>query len=135
MYEYIFTKFVTQKLGLTNRLTQMTNNLQPKNCIPNFGARLRQRRKELKLSQEALGVSIGLDESCSRTRISRYEAGIHEPNLTTVGLLAKTLSIPVAYLYCERDSIANFVLAIYKLPDDEIELIVRNLFLYNKLNI
>lgn len=113
----------------------MTNNLQPKNGAANFGARLRQRRKELKLSQEALGVSIGLDESCSRTRISRYEAGIHEPNLTTVCLLAKTLSIPVAYLYCERDSIANFILAIYNLTDDEIELIVKNLFLQNKLNI
>ena len=105
----------------------MTNNLQPKNGAANFGARLRQRRKELKLSQEALGVSIGLDESCSRTRISRYEAGIHEPNLSTVRLLAGALNVPVAYLYCERNSIANLILAIYNLTNSEIELITKNI--------
>jgi len=67
-----------------------------------FGKRLRERRLFLKLSQESLGVSIGLDESCSKTRISRYESGMHEPKLPTARLLANSLGVPLTYLYCEK---------------------------------
>ncbi len=74
-----------------------------------FGARLRARRKELGLSQEKVGVSIGLDESCSRTRISRYETGAHEPAIATSLLLATALGVPVAYLYCEDDMLAEII--------------------------
>ncbi len=74
-----------------------------------FGARLRARRKELGLSQEKVGVSIGLDESCSRTRISRYETGAHEPALATSQLLAAALGVPLAYLYCEDDTLAEII--------------------------
>lgn len=74
-----------------------------------FGARLRARRKALGLSQEKLGVSIGLDESCSRTRISRYETGAHEPALATSIRLAQALNVPLAYLYCENDTMAEII--------------------------
>jgi transcriptional regulator with XRE-family HTH domain len=74
-----------------------------------FGARLRARRKALGLSQEKVGVSIGLDESCSRTRISRYETGAHEPAIATSLLLATALGVPVAYLYCEDDMLAEII--------------------------
>ncbi len=74
-----------------------------------FGARLRARRKALGLSQEKVGVSIGLDESCSRTRISRYETGAHEPALATSQLLATALGVPLAYLYCEDDTLAEII--------------------------
>jgi transcriptional regulator with XRE-family HTH domain len=74
-----------------------------------FGARLRARRKVLGLSQEKVGVSIGLDESCSRTRISRYETGAHEPALATSQLLANVLGVPLAYLYCEDDMLAEII--------------------------
>ena len=43
------------------------------------GRRIRALRKELGLSQEKLGVAIGIDESSARARISRYELGVHEP--------------------------------------------------------
>lgn len=74
-----------------------------------FGARLRARRQALGLSQEKVGVSIGLDESCSRTRISRYETGAHEPAVATSQLLAKVLGVPLAYLYCEDDTLAEII--------------------------
>lgn len=79
------------------------------NTVPVFGARLRARRKAMGLSQEKLGVCIGLDESCSRTRISRYETGAHEPALATSKLLAQALDIPLAYLYCEDDTMAEII--------------------------
>ncbi len=74
-----------------------------------FGARLRSIRQSLGLSQEKVGVIIGLDESCSRTRISRYETGTHEPALATSRLLAQALGVPVAYLYCEDDTLAEII--------------------------
>lgn len=77
-----------------------------------FARRLRTRRQELGLSQEALGVAIGIDESCSRTRISRYETGKSEPALAIVQLMAKALQVPVGYLYCDDDLEAEALLII-----------------------
>jgi transcriptional regulator with XRE-family HTH domain len=82
---------------------------QLRNRASFFGARLRARRKALGLSQEKVGVSIGLDESCSRTRISRYETGAHEPAIATSLLLATALGVPLAYLYCEDETLAEII--------------------------
>ena len=92
-----------------------------------LGERLRARRKLLDLSQEALGVLIGLDESCSRTRISRYETGVHEPSLATAQMLADALKVPLAYLYCKRNSLADLILASDQLSDQQIEALIQNL--------
>jgi transcriptional regulator with XRE-family HTH domain len=86
-----------------------------------FGERVRERRLALKYSQEKLGVLIGLDESCSRTRISRYETGVHEPNIQIAKLLAAALQVPLAYLYCEKTLIAKFLLALHDSSDEDIE--------------
>ena len=67
---------------------------------------MRSRREELGLSQEKVGVQIGIDESSSRARISRYELGTHEPPISTARLIAKTLGVPLAYLYCDEDEVA-----------------------------
>lgn len=69
------------------------------------------------MSQEMVGVSIGLDESCSRTRISRYETGAHEPAIATSQLLATVLGVPLAYLYCEDDVFAEIIQLIYSLEE------------------
>lgn len=89
-----------------------------------FGARLRARRQALGLSQEKVGVSIGLDESCSRTRISRYETGAHEPALATSQLLATALGVPLAYLYCEDETLAEIIRL-----TDTLELHAKQIFL------
>ena len=72
---------------------------------------MRQRREELGLSQEKVGVAIGIDESSSRAWISRYERGVHEPPVATASLLAKALRVPLPYLYCDDDEVANLVYA------------------------
>jgi transcriptional regulator with XRE-family HTH domain len=99
------------------------SDAQPKRASI-FGARLRARRQALGLSQEKVGVSIGLDESCSRTRISRYETGAHEPAIATSLLLATALGVPLAYLYCEDDILAEIIRL-----TDKLELNAKQIFL------
>ena len=76
------------------------------------GRRMRSRREELGWSQEKVGVLIGIDESSARARISRYELGTHEAPVRTARQIAEALGVPLAFLYCEDDEIANLLLAL-----------------------
>ena len=69
----------------------------------------------LGIPQDKLGVLIGLDEGCSSARISRYESGVHQPPLRTAQLLAKKLGVPLAYLFCEDDLLAEAILKLSRL--------------------
>lgn len=86
--------------------------LEPSNVV---GRRMRSRREALQWSQEKVGVLIGIDESSSRARISRYELGTHEPPVKTARHIAEVLGVPLAYLYCEDDETANLLLALWML--------------------
>lgn len=90
-----------------------------------LGRRMRARREELGWSQEKVGVEIGIDESSSRTRISRYESGIHEPPGPTAKAIARALKVPLAYLYCEDDGVAALLLALHLLRREERDARVR----------
>lgn len=79
------------------------------------GRRIKGLREESGWSQERLGVEIGIDESSSRARISRYELGVHEPPLPTARLIAHALGAPLTYLYCEDDKLAALLLALHKM--------------------
>ena len=83
------------------------------------GSRMRARREELRWSQEKVGVLIGIDESSSRARISRYELGVHEPPVATARLIAEALKVPLAYLFCEDDSVAALLLSLHHLGEQE----------------
>lgn len=79
------------------------------------GRRIRALREELGWSQEKLGVAIGIDESSARARISRYELGVHEPPLPTVKLIARALEVPLMYLYCDDDQMAELLIRLHRL--------------------
>ena len=79
------------------------------------GRRMRSRREELGWSQEKVGVLIGIDESSARARISRYELGTHEAPVKTARQIADALGVPLAYLYCEDDDVANLLLRLWTL--------------------
>lgn len=83
----------------------------PRQSIPNtlFGRRLREARTRRGIAQDKLGVAMGLDESCSSARISRYETGTHEPPFSTAEKLAAVLQVPVAYFYCVDDQLADLL--------------------------
>lgn len=80
------------------------------------GRRMRARREALGWSQEKVGVLIGIDESSSRARISRYELGVHEPAVATARLIAEALGVSLPYLYCEDDEVASLLDALHRLP-------------------
>ena len=90
------------------------------------GKRIKDLREELGWSQEKVGVAIGIDESSSRARISRYELGVHEPPLPTARLIASALEAPLTYLYCEDDSIAALLLALHRLGSRDRNIKVRD---------
>ena len=79
------------------------------------GRRIKALREEFGWSQERIGVAIGIDESSSRARISRYELGVHEPPVPTARLIAGALGVPLTYLYCEDDKIAALLLALHQM--------------------
>jgi len=74
-----------------------------------FGRRLREARLLAGLAQDQLGVKIGIDESCSSARMSRYESGVHEPPYTVAKRIADVLGVSVAYLYCDDDRLAEII--------------------------
>ena len=74
-----------------------------------FGVRMRQARERLGLPQDKPGVMIGLDEETASARISRYETGVHEPQIAIARLIAKVLKVPLAYLYCDEDDLASII--------------------------
>jgi len=83
------------------------------------GRRMRQLRELKGWSQEKVGVLIGIDESSSRARISRYELGVHEPAVPTARLIASALGVPLTYLYCEDDGIATLLMTLHNLDARE----------------
>lgn len=86
-----------------------------------FARRLREARIRLGIPQDQLGWAIGLDEHAASARISRYETGIHQPAIEIASTLAKVLNVPLAYLYCENDSMAEIILLMHKLKPSELE--------------
>lgn len=62
------------------------------------------------LPQDRLGVMAGLDEGTASARISRYESGVHAPNIAFAHRLAAELNVPAAYFYAEDDDLARLIL-------------------------
>lgn len=71
------------------------------------------------MSQERLGIEAGIDEASASARMNQYEKGVHAPDVSLAIRLAEILSVPLAYLYCEEDDIAELLLAAHDLADDQ----------------
>lgn len=85
---------------------------------PLFGKRLREAREMAGIAQDKLGVLIGLEESSSSARISRYETGVHEPPVRTAKRIALALKVPLAFLYCDDDVLAAILLQAHRMSKD-----------------
>lgn len=81
----------------------------------------------MELPQDKLGVLIGLDEQTASARISRYESGVHEPPIKTARQLADALSVPLGYLYCDDERLAQIILAASELPAADQETLLESL--------
>ena len=83
------------------------------NLQQTFIKRFKQARQQQNLTQEKLGIAIGLDEFVASSRINRYEKGVHLPDLTTLNNLADVLDVPVAYFFAD-DELSELILEHHK---------------------
>ncbi|KQV46958.1 hypothetical protein ASC95_25950 [Pelomonas sp. Root1217] len=81
-----------------------------------WSKRLKEARLALGLSQKQLGIKAGLDEFVASTRINRYEQGVHAPDFQIAMRLAEVLQVPVAFLYCDTDEMAQMILEFHRAP-------------------
>ncbi|MEZ8199115.1 helix-turn-helix domain-containing protein [Vibrio splendidus] len=86
------------------------------NPIP---ARLKEARKKAKLSQKALGVRIGMDESSASPRMNQYEKGKHAPDISTLKAIADELDVPLNYFFCEDKISAELAVHLNKLSQSD----------------
>lgn len=60
-----------------------------------FTVRLKEIRKEIGLNQSEVAANIGV----ARTNISKYEMGLLEPNIETIGKIAELYNVPIDWLF------------------------------------
>ena len=70
-----------------------------------LGEKIRLRRRQLHLTQEALA-----GDAITRILISRIESGDVNPSLETLKYLAKRLDVPAGYLLTDEDDLLQFLL-------------------------
>lgn len=80
------------------------------------GARLKAAGMKGRYSQEMVAINIGVAEESASSRINHYEQGRHLPDLETAKRLAKELEVPLAYLFCEDNALAEALLILGQLP-------------------
>ncbi len=84
---------------------------------------MRAARERLGLPQDRLGVLIGIDEGSASARMSRYETGVHAPPVSIARRISQELRVPLAYLYCDDDDLAEVILKAAQLsPVDRVAL-------------
>ncbi len=71
--------------------------------------RIKEARLRAGLSQEQLGIEIGLEPESASTRMNRYELGKRVPDYGLVERIAKELKLPTAYFYSVRDDEAELL--------------------------
>jgi transcriptional regulator with XRE-family HTH domain len=91
------------------------------NPIP---TRIKAARQLANISQKELGIRIGMDINSASSRMNHYEKGRHTPDIQTLKRIAKELNVPLAYLFCESDVIAEINCKIHQLSiEDQKELL------------
>lgn len=89
--------------------------------------RLKQARKKSNLSQKALGVNIGMDESSASPRMNQYEKGKHTPDISTLKAIANELGVPLNYFFCEDEKNAKLACLIAKMTEIEKDALILSL--------
>ncbi|MBO7928064.1 helix-turn-helix transcriptional regulator [Pseudoalteromonas sp. K222D] len=89
-------------------------------------SRLKAARKAAGLTQQQLGMALGMEPNTASARMNQYEKGKHAPDFLTMKRIAKELDVPVAYFYCEEDVLSELICALGKLSStDQKELLMK----------
>lgn len=94
--------------------------------------RIKAARQKAKISQKELGIRIGMDINSASSRMNHYEKGRHTPDIQTLTRLANELNVPLAYLFCESDVIAELNCIIHKLSIEQQKELLESLSRRNK---
>lgn len=70
-------------------------------------------------SQERLGIDTGIEEATASARMNQYEQGKHLPDLQQAKRFAEALDVPLAYLFCTEDNLAELLLAAYGMTAEQ----------------
>lgn len=81
--------------------------------------RLRFARKVKNLSQERVGILAGIEEASASARMNQYETGKHLPDFLMASKIADVLDVPVAYFYTDDDLMAEIILKIHLMSDQQ----------------
>ena len=76
---------------------------RPKQVDAHVGSKIRDRRKELGLSQTALGYKVGV----TFQQVQKYEKGVNRVGASRLAAVAKVLEVPIGYFFPEDDSKAG----------------------------
>jgi len=98
-----------------------------------FSKRLKVARWEKGLTQQELGIRIGLVVGAANSRMNHYENGRHAPDFETAKKIAAELDVPVTYFYCESDEIAEMLLSFHKLSKEQQQLVLEFIRVQKKL--
>ena len=70
-------------------------------------------------SQERLGIEAGIAEATASARMNQYEQGVHLPDLDMAKRFADALGVPLAYLFCVEDDLADLLLFVGQMSKKE----------------
>lgn len=80
--------------------------------------RLKEARLAKGLSQQKLGLLLGMEHNTASARMNQYERGKHQPDYLSLYRIAAVLDVPVAYFFCEETQLARLICQYYKLPEE-----------------
>jgi transcriptional regulator with XRE-family HTH domain len=81
--------------------------------------RIREARLLVGISQERLGIRVGIDPASASARMNRYEQGARIPTPALVERIASELGLPAAYFYAVEDSEAKLLQWFYQISAEE----------------
>lgn len=84
-----------------------------------IATRIREARTNVGLSQEQLGIAIGIDEATASTRMNRYERGLRTPTLALLEKLGEILNLPATYFYAKDEMEAELLVSFHRLAAPE----------------
>ncbi|MFE1574407.1 helix-turn-helix domain-containing protein [Comamonas odontotermitis] len=77
--------------------------------------RIKEARIRAGLSQEQLGIRVGLEPESASTRMNRYELGKRTPDFGLMERIAAELDLPTTYFYSANDDEAELLIAFHRL--------------------
>ena len=77
--------------------------------------RIKEARLKAGLSQEQLGIRIGLEPESASTRMNRYELGKRTPDFGLMTRIAAELNFPTTYFYAETEDEATLLVAFHRM--------------------